>query len=137
MHLDVRVQLGDADVIGSQTLLAHMVANLVGNAIRHNQPGGFIDVITESDACAARLTVENGGPLLDSDEVAQLAQPFKRLGADRTGSASGVGLGLSVVAAVVAAHRGMVDLEAGPGGGLRVHVELPKAGPSNPSGAER
>jgi signal transduction histidine kinase len=135
MGLAVRVQLDDADVIGSQPLLARMVANLVGNAIRHNQPGGFIEVTTEADASAARLTVENGGPLLDPDEVAQLSQPFKRLGAERTGSGSGMGLGLSIVAAIVAAHRGTLDLQAGPGGGLRACIELRQAGPPNPNGA--
>jgi signal transduction histidine kinase len=137
MHLAVRLQLGDGDVIGSQTLLAQLVANLVGNAIRHNQPGGFIDVTTEADAFAVRLVVENGGPLLDPDEVAQLSQPFKRLGADRTGPAGGVGLGLSIVAAIVTAHRGTLDLQAGPGGGLRVLVELPQAGPPSPNGVHR
>jgi signal transduction histidine kinase len=135
MHLAVKLQLGVADVTGSQALLARMVSNLVGNAIRHNQAGGFIDVTAETDGSAARLIVENGGPLLDSDEVAQLAQPFRRLGAKRAGSAGGVGLGLSIVAAIVAAHRGTLDLEAGPGGGLRVLVELPQAGPPSPDGA--
>jgi len=137
MGLAVRLHLADADVIGSETLLARMVANLVGNAIRHNQPGGFIDVSTESDASAARLIVENGGPVLHPDQVAQLAQPFRRLGADRTGSAGGVGLGLSIVAAIVAAHRGMLNLQAAPGGGLRVWIELPKARPASRHGARR
>jgi signal transduction histidine kinase len=137
MHLAARVELGSADVVGSQTLLARMVANLVGNAIRHNQPGGFIDVRTESDACAARLIVENGGALLDPDEVAQLSQPFKRLSAERTGFASGVGLGLSIVASIVTAHRGTLDLQAGPEGGLRVVIELPQAGPPDANGAHQ
>jgi signal transduction histidine kinase len=137
LHLSVRVQPGDAHVVGSQMLLARLVDNLVDNAIRHNRPGGFIDVTTEAGASAARLIVENGGPLLDPDEVAQLSQPFKRLGAERTGSASGVGLGLSIVAAIVAAHRGAFDLEAGSGGGLRVYIELPRAGPPSPNGAHR
>jgi len=135
MHLAVRSRLGDADVAGNESLLARMVANLVGNAIGHNQPGGFIDVTTEADGSAVRLIVESGGPLLDPDEVEQLAQPFKRLGAERTGSANGVGLGLSVVAAIVAAHRGTLDLYAGPGGGLRACIELPRAGPASPNGA--
>jgi len=135
MGLAVRLQLGDADVIGSQTLLAQMVANLIGNAIRHNQPGGFIDVTTEADAFDVLLVVENGGPLLDPDQVAQLSQPFRRLGAERTRSASGVGLGLSIVAAIVAAHRGTLDLQPGPDGGLHVRIELPRAGPPSPNGA--
>ncbi len=137
MGLAVRLQLGDADVTGSQTLLARMVANLVGNAIRHNQPGGFIDVSTESDASAARLIVENGGPVLGPGQVAQLAQPFRRLGAERTGSADGVGLGLSIVAAIVTAYRGMLDLQAAPGGGLRVWIELPQPRPASRNGTFR
>ncbi len=135
MGLAVRVHLDDAEVTGSEALLARMVANLVGNAIRHNQPGGFIDVTTESDASAARLIVENGGVLLRPDEVAQLAQPFRRLGAARTGSADGAGLGLSIVAAIVTAHRGTLDLQPAPGGGLRVWIELPHARPASRSGA--
>ncbi len=137
LGLAVRLQLDDAEVTGSETLLARMVANLVGNAIRYNQPGGFVDVTTESDASAARLIVENGGRLLDPDQVAQLAQPFRRLGAERTGSADGVGLGLSIVAAIVTAHRGMLDLQAASGGGLRVWIELPQASPASCNGARR
>jgi signal transduction histidine kinase len=135
MHLAVRMQLDDTDVTGSHTLLARMVANLVGNAIRHNQPGGFIEVSTESDGSTARLIVENGGSLLDPGQVAQLSQPFKRLGSDRTGSAGGVGLGLSIVASIAAAHGGTLDLQAGTNGGLRALVELPQAGHPSPNGA--
>ncbi len=135
LGLTVRPRLAGAAVIGSETLLARMVANLVGNAIRHNRPGGFIAVSTEADASSARLVVENGGPLLDADEVEQLSRPFKRLGAERTGSANGVGLGLSIVAAIVAAHRGTLDLEPRPGGGLRACIELPQASPPGRNGA--
>ena len=43
-------------------------------------------------AGAARLIVESGGPMLDERGVAQLEQPFRRLGVERTGSENGVGL---------------------------------------------
>nr|WP_272263688.1 ATP-binding protein [Streptomyces xanthophaeus] len=58
-----------------------------------------------------------------------------RLGADRTGSEAGSGLGLSVVAAIVAAHGGRLALLARPEGGLRVTVTLPAA--DAPQGAGR
>ena len=54
-----------------------------------------------------RLVVENGGRRLDPAAVGELAEPFRRLGADRTGSDSGSGLGLSIVAAIAEAHRGI------------------------------
>jgi hypothetical protein len=73
------------------------------------------------------VTLDSSGPVLDQQAVAQLAQPFKRLGQDRTGSQNGHGLGLSIVAAVAAAHDGRLDLHARAEGGLRVQITLPAA----------
>ncbi len=71
--------------------------------------------------------VENGGPVLSQRQADELTQPFRRFGADRTGSDQGSGLGLSIVAAIAEAHGGTVDLRARSGGGLRVTIELPVA----------
>ena len=119
--------LGPAPVAGSRTLLARMVDNLIDNAVRHNQAHGTIDITADTDADQARLIVESDGPILDPNAVAQLAQPFRRLAADRTGSQNGHGLGLSIVAAVAAAHGGTLDLRARNEGGLRAEVALPAA----------
>jgi signal transduction histidine kinase len=73
------------------------------------------------------LLVENSGSILDPAEVGPLERPFRRGGAERTCSDGGVGLGLSIVAAIAAAHHGTVELEARPQGGLRVAVKLPHA----------
>jgi signal transduction histidine kinase len=117
-------------VEGSQPLLRRMVDNVLDNAIGHNDSGGWIRVATETDGTQARLVVENGGDVLDPAQVAGLGQPFRRLGTDRTGSDSGAGLGLSIVAAIAEAHRGALDLHARAEGGLRVSVTLPLAAPA-------
>jgi signal transduction histidine kinase len=116
-----------ARVRGSRTLLRRMVDNVIDNAIGHNHDGGWIRVATEGDGATARLVVETGGPVLDQRQVAQLAQPFRRLGADRTGTSNGAGLGLSIVAAIATAHGGTLDLRARPEGGLSVGISLPLA----------
>jgi hypothetical protein len=130
-HLVVRTTLGDADVVGNQTLLTRMVANVIDNAVSHNEPNGLIAVTTSVEGPAARLVVESGGARLDPRDVQRLADPFRRLGADRTGSDNGVGLGLSIVAAIAAAHGGTLELSARAEGGLRVAVELPRQAPSS------
>jgi signal transduction histidine kinase len=112
-------------VVGSPALLSRMVENVIDNAIGHNSAGGWISVTTGTDGHYARLVIENGGDVIDQQQVAQLGQPFRRLGADRTGSDSGAGLGLSIVAAIASAHCGALDLHARPEGGLRVSVTLP------------
>ena len=114
-------------VEGSAPLLRRMADNVIGNAVRHNRDGGWIRVTTTAGDGAARLVIENGGDVLDPAQVAGLAQPFRRLGADRTGSDDGAGLGLSIVAAITDAHGGTLELEARPGGGLTVTITLPLA----------
>jgi signal transduction histidine kinase len=121
-------------VRGSQALLGRMVDNVIDNAITHNAAGGWINASTGTDGRVARLVVETGGDILDPRLVGELAQPFRRLRADRTGSDDGAGLGLSIVAAIASAHRGTLDLQARPQGGLRVTIALPLATRAAPAG---
>ncbi len=130
MGLDVRHGDSDSDgslptVTGNRVLLAQMTANLIDNAVRHNDPGGWIRTQITRDGLAVRLQVENGGPLLDRGSVTTLTEPFRRLGADHTGSATGTGLGLSIADAIATAHGGTLRLYARPEGGLRAVVSLP------------
>ena len=126
MSLDVcRRECPEARVTGSATLLARMVQNVIDNAVRHNREGGWVRVRTEATGPAARLSVENGGPVLSEHDVQHLAQPFRRLGAERTGSDTGTGLGLSIVASIAEIHGGRLDLRAPSAGGLQVTIELP------------
>jgi signal transduction histidine kinase len=130
MHLTVGQDHHDAPVPGSEALLTHLTGNLIDNAIRHNQPGGWIHVATDTDTGTgtARLVIENCGPIVDPSRVDELAQPFRRAVRDRTtANDTGVGLGLSIVAAIAATHHGTLDLHARPHGGLRVTVTLPLA----------
>jgi signal transduction histidine kinase len=128
---DKNVTLDDAGlqdtvwIRGSPTLLSCAVENIIDNAILHNEDDGWIRVATTTGHATAQLVVETGGPVLDQDQVDRLAQPFQRLVADRTGSETGSGLGLSIVAAIADAHGGRLDLHARPDGGLRVTISLP------------
>ena len=121
----VRTVLVPAAVDGNETLLSRLVANLVDNGIAHNISGGWLAVTMERLGERVELVFENGGDALDPVLAAQLGEPFLRLGAARTGSERGVGLGLSIVRAIAEAHRGHVTFSARDGGGLRVVVDLP------------
>jgi signal transduction histidine kinase len=126
--LDVRHQeCPGARVTGNAMLLARMVGNVVDNAIIHNTPGGWVRISASVAGAAARLVVENGGPVLDEHDVQALTQPFRRLGTERTGSDRGSGLGLSIVAAIAEMHGGTLELHAPTGGGFQAVIELPLA----------
>jgi signal transduction histidine kinase len=126
LNVTVQVPPGAA-AQGSPALLARLVANVVDNAVTHNETGGWVRIAGAADAGETVLVIDTGGPLLDQAQVDRLAQPFARLGAERVGSS---GLGLSIVAAVAAAHGGRLTLSAREQGGLRVSVTLPAATPA-------
>jgi signal transduction histidine kinase len=116
-----------ARVTGSPPLLARMVENVIENAIGHNQSDGWLRVSTAVEGTRARFVVENGGERLHPDLVEELCRPFRRAGAERTGSDRGAGLGLAIVASIAEAHGGTLDLSARDEGGLRVAIGLPLA----------
>jgi signal transduction histidine kinase len=109
-------------VTGDEVLLTRLVANLVQNAVRHNHPGGHVLVELSPDT---GLAVCNTGPHVPPDRVDELFEPFRRLHPDRTGTADGAGLGLSIVAAITHAHGGTVHATANPEGGLSITIALP------------
>jgi signal transduction histidine kinase len=134
-QLTVEQDLDDVYVTGSETLLARLVENLVDNAVRYGEGAGRIRAETRSDGETARILVENDGPRLEERKVRELGQPFRRLAAERTSPQKGVGLGLSIVGAIAAAHGGRMHPRARPEGGLRVLVELPRAPQPAPKAA--
>jgi signal transduction histidine kinase len=131
--------LDPAVVSGERVLLERAVANLVENAVRHNQPGGRIEVASGTDDHnGAWLRVANSGRRIPPEQVQSLFEPFRRLDGTRASSQPGVrasvqggaGLGLSIVRAVARAHGGTTSAEALPDGGLAVTLTLPAAATS-------
>jgi signal transduction histidine kinase len=122
--LDVSVALKPAVMLGDIRLAERLVTNLLDNALRHNVPGGQIQVTTGTRAGQAFLSVANTGPVIAPAEVAALFEPFRRRGADRT-SADGLGLGLSIVRAIATAHNARLRARALPTGGLDIQLRLP------------
>jgi signal transduction histidine kinase len=123
----IDAELEPACTRGDPNLLERMIANLIDNGIRHNEPDGHLQVNTRTHAGRIELTVANGGPVIDPVEAQSLSEPFRRLGR----SFGGFGLGLSIVRSVAAAHHGTTEIKAPPTGGLEVLIVLP----ASPAGA--
>jgi signal transduction histidine kinase len=126
--LDLSTNLAVADVHGDRRLIERLVANLVENAVRHNENHGFVTIETHALDAAATFVIENSGPEVPVEAVSTLVEPFRRLDR-RRGRLRGSGLGLAIAHAVVRAHGGLLLLAARPAGGLRVTVELPLVAP--------
>ncbi len=105
---------------GDRVLIARLVGNILGNAVRHNVPGGEITLRTCERDGVAELFVANSGRGLDAGKLSTLFEPFTR--GERTNAVDGVGLGLSIAQAIATAHGATIRADANSAGGLDVQV---------------
>jgi len=116
---------GPALVTGDARQLGRVVDNLLGNAVRHTPSGGrvTVDLVTEGDG--VRLAVTDGCGGIAERDLARVFEPGFQAGDARTPSAArGAGLGLAIVAEVVARHGGTVRA-VNVDGGCRFEVTIP------------
>ncbi len=131
-RITLHEDLGAARTAGEPVLLEHLVRNLLDNAVKYNTDRGAIWVRTWRQDGGSFVFVANTGPMVAPYEIPRLCEPFRRLAGDRVGSEHGAGLGLSIVASVVRAHAGVINMVPRPGGGLEVTVRVPAAPPDAP-----
>ena len=126
---DITLQRAEtADVLGDDHQLRQVVANLLGNAVRHTPDEARIRVTLTTGDRRARLAVADDGPGLEPDVAAKVFEPFFRADESRARKTGGAGLGLAIVAAIVEAHGGAVRLDTAPGAGATFTVTLPLLG---------
>ena len=73
------------------------------------------------------IRVDDEGPGIEEGLREHVFRPFQRLETSRNPETGGTGLGLTVARSIVRSHGGEIVLGAGPGGGLRVEITLPRA----------
>jgi two-component system OmpR family sensor kinase len=117
-----------ADVLGDEHQLRQVVANLLGNGLRHTPEEAQIRVHLAIGAGRATLAVADDGPGLAPDDAARVFEPFYRADESRARETGGAGLGLAIVAAIVEAHGGEVRLDTASGAGATFTVTLPLVG---------
>ena len=110
----LRVEAGDAmAVIGDRDLLFEAVANLVDNAVKFTPAGGAVCIGLRGGADGPVIRVADTGPGIDPAEHDAVTRRFHR--ADKSRGTPGVGLGLSLVAAIVKRHGFTLVISDGPG----------------------
>ncbi|MGU3432354.1 sensor histidine kinase [Actinomycetes bacterium M1A6_2h] len=116
------------EVTGDDARLRQVVGNLVSNALRHTPGEASITVSVGTVGDRAVLEVRDTGPGLSADDAERVFERFYRTDDSRTRESGGSGLGLSIVAALVSAHRGAVSVDSSPGSGAAFRIELPLSG---------
>lgn len=126
-QLTLRRALAAATISGDPVLLERLLVNLIENAIKYNEPGGWVEIeVTQGQGgLGGTLAVRNTGAPVPAEAVPVLFEPFRRLGGDRVRGRGGVGLGLAIARSIVAAHHADLQARPRPDGGLEIVIGLP------------
>jgi len=119
-------------MMGAREFVAQALANLIDNALKYTPQGGAVMLRARRKSSGeVEFSITDTGPGVPEEDRARVVQRFVRL--ENSRSEPGSGLGLSLVAAVAAAHGGRLELDEGPGvvdgkgPGLRVALVFPPA----------
>lgn len=113
-------------VVADPVRLRQVLLNVLHNAIKFNRPGGTVWIDSRTDGSTIVLRVADDGPGIPAERLAQVGEPFNRLGAESRGI-EGTGIGLSIVKALVEAMDGSFVVESPSGGGTTVEIALRQA----------
>jgi len=105
------------------------LANLVDNAVKYTDAGGRVQITAANGAEETVIAVSDTGVGIPADELQHVWSRLYR--GDKSRSTRGLGLGLSLVKAIVEAHGGAVGVTSSPGSGSRFEIRLPKAATPN------
>jgi phosphoserine phosphatase RsbU/P len=137
-HGDRSIQLevrGDCHGFWDEERLAQVLSNVVANALQHSPPGTPVSVRLEGVESLQRVEVHNAGPPIPEALRSRLFEPFHRAKctAARPPRTGGLGLGLYIVAQIIQAHGGTVEVSSTVEEGTSFVLLLPRSVPA-PSG---
>ena len=141
--IELRLRVAEpAFIEGDRERMFQVLANLIGNAVKFNRPGGWVEVALERAGAEVRLAVTDNGEGIAASALPHVFERFWQGGAGAARKHAGLGLGLSLVRYIVELHAGCIEAESGgPGQGARFTVTLPRlaqapqgqpAGPAQP-----
>ncbi|WP_414575619.1 ATP-binding protein [Anabaena sp. CCY 9402-a] len=111
-------------VLLDESLLHHILGNLLGNAIKYSLPGGIVNFELFGQEHAVIFKIQDWGIGISPQDQKHLFQPFHR--GENVGGIAGTGLGLSIVKKCVDAHQGEILVNSEVGVGTTVSVILPR-----------
>jgi len=126
--LGLRVECGElpaVTVAGNAHRLRQLLLNILDNAIKYNQPQGWVRLALRRAGETAELTVANSGPGIAPDILPRVFDRFFRGDPAHSSAVEGCGLGLSIAQWIVTAHGGSIEIASAPGKSTTVTVRLP------------
>lgn len=126
-NVSLEIHCCDEFVYMDRSHLQGILSNLIGNAVKYNRPGGFVQTDITMDSTSLSIRVEDSGIGIAKEDQKRIFERFYRVDKGRSKRVAGTGLGLSIVKHVTEFYGGCVSVESQSGVGSTFLVQLPAA----------
>ena len=126
-NVSLEIHCCDEFVYMDRSHLQGILSNLMGNAVKYNRPGGFVQTDITMDSTSLSIRVEDSGIGIAKEDQKRIFERFYRVDKGRSKRVAGTGLGLSIVKHVTEFYGGCVSVESQSGVGSTFLVQLPAA----------
>lgn len=126
-NVSLEIHCCDEFVYMDRSHLQGILSNLMGNAVKYNRPGGFVQTGITMDSTSLSIRVEDSGIGIAKEDQKRIFERFYRVDKGRSKRVAGTGLGLSIVKHVTEFYGGCVSVESQSGVGSTFLVQLPAA----------
>ncbi|WP_026486550.1 sensor histidine kinase [Caldanaerobius polysaccharolyticus] len=111
---------------GDRDKVSQVVINIISNAIKYTDSGGFIKVELEEGIGDVYVSIQDSGIGIPKEDLPYIFERFYRSDRSRSRKTGGAGIGLTIAKTLVKAHRGDITVESEEGKGTKFVVKLPK-----------
>lgn len=130
----VSLRAGDSvEVLGDPVALRQVIDNLLANVRAHTPAGTLATLRVVREGDAAVIEVADNGPGLAEEQSELVFERFFRADPSRSRRTGGAGLGLAIVATIIAMHGGRISASSRPGEGATFRINLPSLEPDGPN----
>ncbi len=113
-------------IVGDRQRLSQLFTNLLENSLRYTDSPGTLEISTSNEVDHAIVTFSDSAPGIDSKSIDKIFDRFYREELSRSREKGGAGIGLSICAAIVEAHSGLITAKSSSLGGLLIEIQLNK-----------
>ena len=116
-HINIKINCQLNTIAGNRNLLYRACFNLVENAIKYNKENGSILIEAKIEDRIGKIRITDTGDGISQDELQYIFEPFYRVNKSRSRKTGGVGLGLSIVKAIIEKHEWEIRVDSALGDG--------------------
>lgn len=124
--IEINLTGSDEDIVADKDKISQVLINLISNALKYTPQGGVINITINGNQKLTEISIKDNGIGISQEDLPNIFERFYRADKSRNRLTGGSGIGLTIVKAIVEAHKGSITVFSELNKGTEIIIEFPK-----------